>query len=43
MRMAWVHDEEHHPLSERGIEQQNEVLLRRYREFRCGADAVTAA
>ena len=43
MRMAWVHDEEDHPLSERGIEQQNEVLLRRYREFRRDADAVAAA
>ena len=43
MRMARVHDEEDHPLSERGIEQQNEVLLRRYREFRRGADAVAVA
>ena len=41
--MAWVRSEEDHPLSERGIEQQNEVLLRRYREFRRGADTVTAA
>ena len=43
MRTARVHVEEDHPLSERGIEQQNEVLLRRYREFRRGAVAVTAA
>ena len=43
MRMARAYDEEDHPLSERGIEQQNEVLLRRYREFRRGADAVAAA
>ena len=43
MRMARTYDEEDHPLSERGIEQRNEVLLRRYREFRRGADAVTAA
>ena len=43
MRMAWVHDEEDHPLSERGIEQRNHALLRRYREFRRGADAVAAA
>ena len=43
MRMARVHDEEHHPLSKRGIEQQNQALLRRYREFRRGADAVTKA
>ena len=41
MRMARVHDEEDHPLSERGIE--NEVLLRRYREFRLSADAVAVA
>ena len=41
--MAWVHDEEDHPLSERGIEQRNQGLLRRYREFHRGADAVTAA
>ena len=40
MRMARAYDEEDHPLSERGIEQQNEGLLRRYREFRRGADAV---
>ena len=31
------------PLSRRGIEQQNEALLRRYRDFRRGADAVAAA
>ena len=43
MRMARVCDEEDHPLSERGIEQQNEGLLRRYRDFRRGADAVAAA
>ena len=43
MRMVRVHDEEHHPLSERGIEQRNQALLRRYREFRRGADAVTKA
>ena len=43
MRMARVHDEEDHPLSERGIEQRNQGLLRRYREFRRGAVAVTAA
>ena len=43
MRMARAYDEEDHPLSERGIEQQNEGLLRRYRDFRGGADAVTAA
>ena len=43
MPLARVHDEEHHPLSERGIEQQNQALLRRYREFRRGADAVTKA
>ena len=42
MRMARAYDEEDHPLSGRGIEQ-NEGLLRRYREFRCGADAVAAA
>ena len=42
-RMVRTDDEEEHPLSERGIEQQNEMLLRRYREFRRGADAVTAA
>ena len=41
MRMARAYDEEDHPLSERGIEQQNEGLLRRYRDFRRGADAVT--
>ena len=35
--------EEDHPLSERGIEQRNHALLRRYRELRRGADAVTAA
>ena len=35
--------EEDHPLSERGIEQRNHALLRRYRELRHGADAVTAA
>ena len=43
MRMARAYDEEDHPLSERGIEQQNEGLLRRYRDFRRGADAVTTA
>ena len=43
MRIARVHDEEDHPLSERGIEQQNEMLLRRYPEFRRSADAVAAA
>ena len=43
MRMARVCDEEDHPLSERGIEQHNHALLRRYREFRRGADAVAAA
>ena len=43
MRMAWFHDEEEHPLPERGIEQRNQGLLRRYREFRRGADAVAAA
>ena len=43
MRMARAYDKEDHPLSERGIEQQNEMLLRRYREFRRGADAVAAA
>ena len=43
MRMTRACDEEDHPLSERGIEQQNEALLRRYRELRRGADAVTAA
>ena len=43
MRMAWVHDEEDHPLSERGIKQRNHALLRRYRELRRGAEAVTAA
>ena len=31
------------PLFRRGIEQQNEALLRRYRDFRRGADAVAAA
>ena len=41
--MARAYDEEEHPLSERGIEQQNERLLRRYRDFRRGADAVAAA
>ena len=41
--MAWIHDEEDHPLSERGIVQRNHALLRRYREFRHGTDAVTAA
>ena len=41
--MARAYDEEDHPLSERGIEQRNHALLRRYREFRRGADAVTAA
>ena len=43
MHMARIHDEGHHPLSERGVEQQNQMLLRRYREFRRGADAVTEA
>ena len=43
MRMAWIHDEEDPPLSERSIEQRKQWLLRRYREFRRGADAVTAA
>ena len=43
MRMAWIHDEEDHPLFERGIEQRNHALLRRYRELRRGAAAVTAA
>ena len=43
MRMARTYDEEDHPLSERGIEQQNEMLLCRYREFRRGADAVATA
>ena len=43
MRMARAYDEEDHPLSERGIEQRNHALLRRYRDFRRGADAVTAA
>ncbi len=43
MRIAWIHDEEDPPLSERGIEQRKQWLLRRYREFRRGADAVTAA
>ena len=41
--MARHCDEEDHPLSERGIEQRNERLLRRYRDFRCGADVVTTA
>ena len=41
--MARAYDEEDPPLSERGIEQRNHALLRRYREFRRGADAVTAA
>ena len=40
--MARAYDEEDHPLSERGIEQRNHALLRRYREFRRGADAVAA-
>ena len=35
-------DEEDHPLCERAIEQRNEMLVRRYREFRRGANAVTA-
>ena len=43
MRMARAYDEEDHPLSERGIEQQNEGILRRYRDFRRGADAVITA
>ena len=43
MRMARAYDEEDHPLSERGIEQRNHALLRRYGEFRRGADAVAAA
>ena len=44
MRMARrAYDEEDHPLSEPGIEQRNHALLRRYREFRSGADAVAAA
>ena len=43
MHMTRACDEEDHPLSERGIEQQNAMLLRRYREFRRGADVVTAA
>lgn len=43
MHMTRFHDEEPHPLSERGIEQENRMLLRRYREFRRGADAVTKA
>ena len=43
MRMTRAYDEEDHPLSERGIEQRNHALLRRYREFRRGADAVAAA
>ena len=43
IRAVWAYDEEDHPLSERGIEQRNHALLRRYREFRRGADAVTAA
>ncbi|MDD9980559.1 MAG: hypothetical protein OXU81_04235 [Gammaproteobacteria bacterium] len=41
--MARACDEADHPLSGRGIERQNEGLLRRYRNFRRGADAVTAA
>ena len=41
--MARAHIEEAHPLSERGIERQNERLLRRYCDFRRGADAVTTA
>ena len=41
--MARAYDEEDHPLSECGIEQRNHALLRRYREFRRGADAVAAA
>ena len=41
--MTRAYDEEDHPLSERGIEPQNEMLLRRNREFRRGANAVTAA
>ena len=41
--MTRAYDEEDHPLSDRSIEQQNAMLLRRYREFRRGADAVTAA
>ena len=41
--MARAYDEEDHPLCERGIEQRNHALLRRYREFRRGADAVAAA
>ena len=32
-----------HPLSRRGIERENEALLRRYGAFRRGADAVAAA
>ena len=43
MHMARFYDGERHPLSERGIEQENRMLLRRYREFRRGADAVTEA
>lgn len=43
MRMAGAYDDGYHPLSERGIERRNEGLLRRYRDFRRGADAVTAA
>ena len=43
MRMARAYDEEDHPLSERGIEQRSHALLRRYREFRRGADAAAAA
>ena len=39
----WDRQEEEHALSPTGIAEQNEHMLRRYREFRFAADAVAAA
>ena len=39
----WERREDEHLLSPDGIAEQNGYLLRRYRDFRCAADAVTAA
>lgn len=39
----WNIRQEQHDLSAAGIAEQNDLLLRRYRQFRCAADAVATA
>ena len=39
---AWERQQEEHALSPAGIAEENDNLLRRYRDFRCAADAIVA-